>query len=253
VDAYRDDLAYIHDAGYGGLAESAAEVLLDLLRQSGVTGGLVIDLGCGSGILSARLAAAGYDVLGYDISESMIALARRRVPGGRFLAESFLAVELPACVAVAGVGECFNYLFDRNNTGRSLVRLFRRVHAALAPGGYFLFDVAEPGRVPVWGLQQVFRVEDDWAVLVTAREDRRRRLLTRHITTFRKVGALYRRDEEVHCQRLLPRQEVARQLRGAGFQVRILAAYGLRPFARGHVGFLARKPPAGLGRVSGSA
>ena len=52
ADNYREDLAYIHDAGFGALARSAAPVLLEDLRRRGVDGGLVIDLGCGSGILS---------------------------------------------------------------------------------------------------------------------------------------------------------------------------------------------------------
>jgi hypothetical protein len=59
VNAYRDDLAYIHDAGFDNLARHAAAVLLDSLQQRGIDRGLVIDLGCGSGILAQVLAAAG--------------------------------------------------------------------------------------------------------------------------------------------------------------------------------------------------
>lgn len=83
-NAYRDDLAYIHDVGFGNLARHAAPVLLDGLRQRGVDRGLVIDLGCGSGILAQALVAAGYDILGIDISAAMIALAQQRVPNGQF-------------------------------------------------------------------------------------------------------------------------------------------------------------------------
>jgi hypothetical protein len=67
-------------------------------------------------------------------------------------------------------------------------------------------------------------------------------LLTRRITSFRKVGDLYRRDEETHRLRLMRRSELAGQLRGIGFRVRILSSYGPLRFAHGHVGFLARKP-----------
>jgi hypothetical protein len=79
-------------------------------------------------------------------------------------------------------------------------------------------------------------------VLVANEEDRRRRLLTRRITTFRRVGDLYRRDMEVHRQRLLHRSELAAQLRGLGFRVRILRGYGTLRFGKGHIGLLARKP-----------
>jgi SAM-dependent methyltransferase len=240
--AYRDDLAYIHDAGYGLLATSAAPEVLKALRRGGAGRGLVIDLGCGSGLLAREVAAAGYDVLGIDFSAAMIALARKRVPHGRFRVESFLNAELPACVAVTAVGECFNYLFDRGNTKRELWKLFRRIHEALCPGGLLVFDVAEPGRVPGPAPRRSYGEGDDWAVLVTVAEDRRRRLLTREITSFRKVGKLYRRDQEVHQLRLLTRSELTAQLRGIGFRVQVLSGYGSLRFAPGHIGFLARKP-----------
>jgi SAM-dependent methyltransferase len=242
VQAYRDDLAYIHDTGFGEFARHAAAVLLDALRRRGIDRGLVIDLGCGSGILSREVAEAGYEVLGIDISEAMIAMARQRVPRAEFRVESVLQAELPPCVAVAAAGECFNYLFDPGNTTRALTKLFQRIHGALEPGGLLLFDVAEPGRVGEKGPQRKHVEGEDWAVLTVLEEDRRRRLLTRRITTFRKVGDLYRRGEEVHQQRLLPRSEIAPQLRALGFRVRTLAGYGSLRFARGHVGFLARKP-----------
>src|SRR5262245_24110795 len=60
---YREDLAHVHDAGFGALARHGAEALLAALARQGLTSGLVIDLGCGSGILSEIVANAGYDVL----------------------------------------------------------------------------------------------------------------------------------------------------------------------------------------------
>jgi SAM-dependent methyltransferase len=247
--AYRDDLAYIHDAGFGGFARAAGPVLVDALRRGRITEGLVIDLGCGSGILSGVTSGSGYGVLGIDISEGMVALARKHVPRGEFRVESLLSAELPRCVAVAAVGECLNYLFDEGNTTPKLVKLFRRIHRALAPGGLFILDVAEPGRVPGPGPRRTYMEGKDWAVLVTNEEDRRHRFLTRRITSFRRVGELYRRDHEVHRQRLIARSEVTGQLRGIGFRVRSLRGYGPLRFGPGHAGLLARKPSRRRGGV----
>ncbi len=241
-EGYREDLAYIHDAGFGHIARAAGPVLVDDLRRRGVNGGLVIDLGCGSGILSETVAAAGFDVLGIDLSPALLAVARRRVPNGRFVVGSALTAELPPCVAVAAVGEVFNFLFDPGNTREALARLLGRIYAALEPAGPLLFDMAEPGRLPGPGPHRGFAEGEDWAVLWTAEEDRERGLLTRHITSFRKVGELYRRDHEVHRLRLSPRAEVAVQLREAGFDVQLFDAYGAMPFPPGWAGFLARKP-----------
>ena len=243
ADAYGEDLAYIHDAGFGHFATNAAPLLLEGLRRQGLDSGLIIDLGCGSGILAEAISAAGYAVLGIDISPAMVAMARDRVPNGRFRVGSLLAAVLPPCVAVAAVGECFHYLFDSGNTGQGLVALFRRIYGALGRGGQLVFDVAGPGRVPV--PRRTFTEGDGWAVLVTAEEDRGAAVLTRRITSFRRVGQLYRRDEEVHRLRLYRSTELARELSRLGFRVRRLRAYGQFRLPRAHVAFVATKPLPG--------
>jgi SAM-dependent methyltransferase len=238
---YAPDLAWIHDAGHGEFARHAATEVQNILRRRGMPGGLIVDLGCGSGIAAEQWSRAGYDVLGIDLSLAMIDIARRRAPQAEFRVGSFLDAEIPSCVAVASIGECFSYLFDGARAEQRLNRLFRRIHAALQPGGVFVFDVVTPGRVPGGGPRQQHRLGDDWAVLVTAEEDRRRRVLTRHITSFRRVGESYRRDSEVHRQRLFDPQELADRLRRVGFRVRRLCGYGEFSFPRGVAGLLARK------------
>jgi hypothetical protein len=149
---------------------------------------------------------------------------------------------LHPCAAVQAVGEVFNYVFDRANTRQGLRGLFGRIHRVLAPGGLLVFDVAGPGRVRGRGPQYKHAEGRDWVVLVTSEEDRRRRLLTRRITTFRHVGELYRRDQEVHRQRLLSRTELAGPLRRVSFRGRSRDGYGGVRFAPGHFVVEAHKP-----------
>jgi SAM-dependent methyltransferase len=170
----------------------------------------------------------------------MIAIARERVPSGRFAVGSILSAELTECVAVAAVGECLNYLFDAGHSLPALEGLFRRTHDALAPGGMLLLDVAEPGRVP--GGRRRSSVEaTDWAVLVESEEDPNTHILTRRMTTFRQMGTLFRRDRETHRQLLIPRSRVKASLRAIGFRARNLGGYGALRFPKGLAGFLARK------------
>ena len=74
---YRDDLAYIHVDGYGFHWAGAAEAILAWFNGFGITGGMVVDLGCGGGQWLARLADHGYETYGIDVSASMIRLAKR--------------------------------------------------------------------------------------------------------------------------------------------------------------------------------
>ena len=221
ADPYGDDLAFIHDAGFGHVAQNAAGELLKRLapaQKRRTPSRLIVDLGCGSGILAHEVAAAGYEVLGFDLSDAMLALAAKRVPRATFHWESFLRVEFPPCLAVTAIGEVFNYLFDARNPRQRLSAVFGRIHKALCPGGMFLFDLAEPGRVRGSGPQRGYAEGRDWACLYAAEEDRRGKTLTRTITTFRKIGENYRRHGEVHRLRLYPRADVLRQLSKAGFR-----------------------------------
>jgi SAM-dependent methyltransferase len=239
---YGEDLAYIHDVGHAAFALQTAPGILEILAQSGIHEGLVVDLGCGSGLLARELLGAGYGVLGIDISEAMVELARRRAPEAEFRVGSLFEVEIPPCAAITAVSEVLNYLFDPENEDRGLGRLFRRVYDALAPGGVFVFDALGPGQVPPGATARGFRVGEDWAVLSEREEDPERAMMVRRIVSFRKVGEHYRRDDEVHRVRLYAPAELSAGLRRIGFQARTMRAYGSYPLAGGHVAFLARKP-----------
>jgi SAM-dependent methyltransferase len=235
VRGYRSDLAYIHDAGFGDFARNATPGLLAILRRAGIRSGLVVDMGCGSGIWAAELVRRGYDVLGIDISRPMIELARKQAPAASFAVASFLKAKLPPAVAVTAIGECFNYTFDGTNSRAELGRFFRRVCEALRPRGVFIFDIAEPGQAP----RRAHAEGKDWAILFEA--EPHHDLLIRRMTTFRQVGKLYRRSQEVHRIRLYRREDLAGELRQVGFTVRILRAYGSMHLPPACAAFVATK------------
>ena len=89
--------------------------MLEILARRQIGEGLVVDLGCGSGLWARELTKACYRVLGIDISKSMIAIARRRVPEVEFRVGSVFDADVPLCGAVTAIGEVLNYLFDPAN------------------------------------------------------------------------------------------------------------------------------------------
>jgi SAM-dependent methyltransferase len=240
VTAYNTDLAYIHDAGHGALARAAALTLLNELNRAGHAHGTVVDLGCGSGILASVLVDAGYDVLGIDVSDAMIALARSRAPKATFTVGSFASADIPACVAVTAIGEILNYTFDSGNDRRARRDLFERAHQALEPHGVFLFDVAGP-RGDLGDQHRTYSTGPDWAVLVETSVDKDAATLTRAITTFRKTGELFRRDAETHQLALLDSADILGVLRDVGFDVQAMTAYGSLTLPERLTAFLARK------------
>lgn len=234
---YQEDLALIHHLGFSRPSPARARARWKLVRERLPRGALVVDLGCGSGVWAAELAKAGVRVFGVDQSSAMVALAKKTAPRGSFVVGSVAEVQIPRCQAITAYGEVFNYLFAGRSSLALLGKIFRRAYAALEPGGWFLFDVAGPGRVP-GGSRRGYVEEEDWAVLFGATERRGR--VRREITTFRREGQRWKRSHEVHELRLYPREAIAAALRSAGFVVR--SPPGPKPELPGTWEFLAVRP-----------
>jgi SAM-dependent methyltransferase len=241
-EIYRDDLAYIHDAGFSAYCLGVAPGLLNILQRAGIRAGLVVDLGSGGGRWAARLAYAGYDVLGVEQSSAMVKLARAHCPQARFITQSLWQAGLPRCAAVTSVGECLNYGARRPR--HVLTALFRRIYKALDAGGLFIFDAASPERIPQGGIARLWSEGDGWAVLVKTAGDARRRSLTRQIVCFRRLpkSDRYRRSEEIHAVALYQPEEILEALADAGFEPSRLDRFGKFLLPEGLVGFVARKP-----------
>lgn len=238
---YGPDLAYVHDEGFGFLVRAAAPALVDMLRSAGFEKGLVVDLACGTGIGAEILADAGFEVLGVDLSENQLAIARRRAPEARFEQASLFDFEPPPCVAISCIGEGLCYTADERAGRDAARRVFERAHAALEPGGILLFDVVAPGRERPEP-RRAWYEGDGWLICIEVWEEPDARLLRRRNVTFLPDGDRWRRHEELHTQLEFPPEDVLSDLADAGFEARHLPGYGDFQFRRGHAGFAATKP-----------
>jgi 2-polyprenyl-3-methyl-5-hydroxy-6-metoxy-1,4-benzoquinol methylase len=123
-----------------GLAATSEWPALRALMPS-MAGKRVIDLGCGFGQLSRWAAEEGaVSVRGYDLSERMLAraVAETRDPAVSYERADLETLVLPprsADVVVSSMA--LHYLEDFD-------RMARTIHAALEPGGDFVFSVEHP-------------------------------------------------------------------------------------------------------------
>ena len=136
---YRDDLALAHHRGFGFHAELCAPGILALLEPVRERDGLVVEIGCGSGLLTRFLTDAGHRVLATDASPAMLALARQTAPAAETRRLTLPDDPVPEADAVVGVGHALNYLPDRQSIERALAALAR----ALRPGGLLAIDLCD--------------------------------------------------------------------------------------------------------------
>lgn len=105
----------------------------------------VLDVGCGTGVATAALAAAGLDVTGIDLSPNMIAQARQHNPGLSFRVGSMLDLD----VADGSVGGLCAWYSIIHVPDAHLPEVFAEFHRVLASGGVLLlaFQVGDEPRV----------------------------------------------------------------------------------------------------------
>jgi SAM-dependent methyltransferase len=85
----------------------------------------VADVGCGTGIATRLFAARGFDTVGIDPSEEMLAVAREAGGGPRYLRGEAAATSLPpGNVDLVVAAQCFHW-FDTLPTLRELRRILR--------------------------------------------------------------------------------------------------------------------------------
>ena len=112
------------------------------LKTAGIENGLVLELGCGTGTMTGLLAQKGYDMIGVDNSEEMLAEAmEKKVESGLdilYLMQDMQEFELYGTVrAAVSVCDSLNYITDPEE----LKQVFCLVNNYLDPGGLFLFDI----------------------------------------------------------------------------------------------------------------
>lgn len=205
-DSYRDDLHF-----YAGLAERA--------------GGRVLEIGAGTGRVTAFLTRRGLSVVGLEPSREMRDRARARAER-----ESLSFDLVPGDVRDFALEERFGLIIAPFNALMHLyapseqLQALQNVRAHLAPGGTFAFDLY----VPRFGALGTLRHEGETFhapggartdLFLLQRHDAPRQLITTEyfVDTASPEGAL-RRTFHTLTQRYYTRFEVEWLLRCAGFE-----------------------------------
>ncbi len=100
----------------------------------------ILDLGCGTGQLTAEVAHCGAEAVGVDMSPEMIASARHNYPKLRFDVEDAAALPYMAEFDAVLSNAALHWVRDQNGAIASVVR-------ALKPGGRFVFEMGGRGNL----------------------------------------------------------------------------------------------------------
>ena len=198
---------------------------------------LVLDLACGTGILTAILAERGYDMTGIDLSPEMLSVARESCPEDvLLLLQDITSFELYGTVGATLCSlDSLNHLTKKGQ----LEKCFSLVHNYLDPGGLFIFDMNTPSRFErEYGknsYQLEAETEEGCAVFCNWQNDysQKRGICRFSLSVFTEAEAgseIYSRRDEEWQERCYTRAEVEEKLKAAGFE--ICGVFGNTKFKR---------------------
>jgi SAM-dependent methyltransferase len=219
---YRDDLARIHHLGFGFHAEATAPGILALLEP--VRGGLVVELGCGSGLLTRFLVEAGHRVIATDASPAMLELARSHAGEADEIRRLTLPDDpIPEADAIVSVGHALSYLDEVADVERSLVA----IAGALRPGGVLAIDLCDLEWAAARRDQRpVGWVGEDWALVTEFSVPSPDRYVRQMATFTRNDDGNYRRDDERHDNVMVDVSTVPALLAEHGVEAEVRDAFG---------------------------
>jgi SAM-dependent methyltransferase len=221
---YRRNLALVHHLGFGFHADLVAPGVLKILEPILARNGLVVELGCGSGLLTRYLIDAGCRVIATDASEAMLDLARETVPDAESITRLVLPDDpIPACDAIVSVGHPLSYLPDEAAIDRALVAAAQ----SLRPGGVLAVDICDlEWGTARQGAPNLGRVGDNWAIITEFSIPAPNRFVRQMAVFVQGDDGVWRRDDERHDNVLIDTNRIPALLAPHGVRATVMPAFG---------------------------
>lgn len=215
-DIFQDNINY----------QEWADYLTECLKEYGISDGLVLDLGCGTGTMTELFAEAGYDMIGVDNSEEMLAQAmEKRMESGHdilYLLQDMQEFELYGTVrAIVSVCDSLNYLTEEED----LLTVFRLANNYLDPRGIFIFDMNTVYKYQeILGDATIAENREDGSFIWENSYDPESGINLYELALFLpREDGLYEKCEEVHYQKAYPLAKIRELISKSGLE--LLAVY----------------------------
>lgn len=139
-----DDIGPAYEQAFEGLPTQAASIDWVIAQLSEKKPARCLDVGCGTGRpVCLELANAGHDVLGIDISASMVEDAKKKVPNAKFQKMDMMDFD-PGPATYDAITVFFSMI--ASITQDQIRQNIEKIYTWLKPGGVFVFAT-----VPVAG------------------------------------------------------------------------------------------------------
>ena len=202
--------------------DSWLDYLKALFDKHALRPGLMLELGCGTGNMTIRLAKAGYEMIGVDLSAEMLLQAKEKAESEGldilFLQQDMREFELYGSVScILSLCDSMNYILEE----RDLLEVFMWVDNYLEPCGLFIFDMnthykcqnAMECQSFIEDLPEVTYIWDNFY-------DEETRINEYALTLFiKRENDLYDRVDELHYEKAYTPEKIREMLEQAGLKL----------------------------------
>lgn len=194
----------------------------------------LLDLACGAGRLAVLLAANGYQVTGFDLSDEMLSLADQHAREAHVTlpliqGDMTSLVDLAQFQTITCFADSLCYLSDE----ASVLRTFGEVYQHLEVDGQFLFDVISPYQTDVVYPGYMFNYRDEDRAFMWSSEQGDDPYSVDHDLTFfiyNTSKEAYDEVAELHHERTYELDTYKKLLAKAGFKsIKVSADFGRQP------------------------
>lgn len=208
-DRYMDDVPY----------DTWANNIKTLFEKYNMPMEIVCDLGCGTGQMTRRLKAMGYDMIGIDVSYDMLmeAQASEDSQGILYLCQDMREFELYGTVgAVVNLCDSINYLRDTDE----LLQVCKLANNYLDPKGLFIFDVKTEHYYRELGCNTIAENRQEGSFIWENEYDEESRDNSYYLTIYEEnEEGTFDRYEEEHLQHAFTENEIIEAIKLSGLEL----------------------------------
>ncbi|MBQ7469131.1 MAG: class I SAM-dependent methyltransferase [Pseudobutyrivibrio sp.] len=208
-DRYMDDVPY----------DTWANNIKTLFEKYNMPMEIVCDLGCGTGQMTRRLKAMGYDMIGIDVSYDMLMEAQTSEDsdGILYLCQDMREFELYGTVgAVVSLCDSINYLRDTHE----LLKVCKLANNYLDPKGLFIFDVKTEHYYRELGCNTIAENRQEGSFIWENEYDEDTRDNSYYLTIYEEnEEGTFDRYEEEHLQHAFTEDEIVEAIKLSGLEL----------------------------------
>lgn len=214
---------FMGDVDYDGWVEYIEKIWKKYKKEPK----LIAELGCGTGNITGRLAKKGYDMIGIDISEEMLSVAREKAAEEGddilYLLQDMTEFELYGTVdIILSLCDSMNYITDKED----MLKVFKLANNYLDPHGLFIFDLNMEYKFKNVLSDNTFaETTDDAAYIWENTYDEDEKINEYYVNFFinDENTDMYERVEECHYERAYSLDEIKELIKESG--MKFVAAY----------------------------